>query len=235
MTVARPSQSPTWATDTNFTNGGVGIAGTPTKVEPSAGAKAEGDVPGTPYPAQRGNWFKNLVAGWASYFAAIIDSNEEHTYQTAKPRAVRVYPKLIGPGAGWVMEDGNAKTSTHLDPGMFDISDVLRSGQVLTEVSVRLTMGHTEATSTNRVKVRVFKRTGEATHTELTSGGVYAPTSTTSPQSVDPGAFSETVNRVTTTYYVRVDSSTTAGDGGNPDKVHYIDIAYTDNGPRNPS
>lgn len=48
-----------WATDANFTNGV--DAGTPTKVEPSVGVKAEGHVPGTPLPAQRLNWHLNAI------------------------------------------------------------------------------------------------------------------------------------------------------------------------------
>ncbi len=50
---------PTWATDATFTSGPE--LGNPTKVNPSSGAKAQGQVPGQPYRSQRVNWLWNAI------------------------------------------------------------------------------------------------------------------------------------------------------------------------------
>lgn len=56
---------PVWATDTNFSSGPK--SGSPTKIEPSLGAKQQGDVPGQPYRSERKNWLFNLFAEWCRY------------------------------------------------------------------------------------------------------------------------------------------------------------------------
>ncbi len=60
---ATPAQG--WATDTNYSTGP--NAGTPTKVEPSAGEKASGFVPGSAAVAQHMNFELNLLAQWTQY------------------------------------------------------------------------------------------------------------------------------------------------------------------------
>lgn len=83
--VTRPG-AVSWATDANISSGP--DSGLPTKEtpDPSAGVIAQGFIPGSPMTGPRINWILNRVASWAEYLAAIIDSNEEHTYQTAKDR-----------------------------------------------------------------------------------------------------------------------------------------------------
>lgn len=63
--MARPTDFPDFATDTNYTNGP--DVGTSTKIEPSAGELAEGHVGGTAPPAQKENWWKNLVGLWVRH------------------------------------------------------------------------------------------------------------------------------------------------------------------------
>lgn len=65
-----PATDPTWATDANFTNGPA--VGTPTKVVPSGGVQAEGNVPADLPPAQWMNWWQNLVYLWVLYFKAWV-------------------------------------------------------------------------------------------------------------------------------------------------------------------
>jgi hypothetical protein len=64
---------PTWATDTNYTNGP--DAGTATKVEPSAGELAEGNIRGIPPTAQGFNWWQGKVGEWVAFL-----SQAPHTY-----------------------------------------------------------------------------------------------------------------------------------------------------------
>jgi hypothetical protein len=60
---------PTWATDTNFASGDE--AGLSTKVEPSSGQIAQGDVSGLAAPSVWSNWWKNKVGAWILYLKGI--------------------------------------------------------------------------------------------------------------------------------------------------------------------
>lgn len=63
--MARPTSKPTWATDTNYTNGP--SAGTPTKVTVPGAAAAEGWRPSQKPPAQYQNDWQNRVGAWVNY------------------------------------------------------------------------------------------------------------------------------------------------------------------------
>ena len=63
--------APTWATDANFNSPGDSWNGDPTKVEPSAGKKAEGWEPSERPPAEFLNWFQNLSG---TYLTALQDA-----------------------------------------------------------------------------------------------------------------------------------------------------------------
>lgn len=65
-----PTVSPSWATDTNYPAGVEPEAGTPTKVEPTAGKKAIGFRPEEYPPAQYFNWFMWLVAKWIQFLSS---------------------------------------------------------------------------------------------------------------------------------------------------------------------
>ena len=63
--MAKPSTTPSWGTDTNFATGTE--SGTPVKVEPSSGYKAQGFIPGGYAVSPYLNWFMNLVFQWCTY------------------------------------------------------------------------------------------------------------------------------------------------------------------------
>lgn len=124
--MARPAGSPTtFATDANYTNStGRDWQGTPTKVEPSSGEKGQGFTPGRKIVAQ---WLNFLLGGWAAwltYFATIIDSSDEHVYQTPKARIVTVPGTALQSGRHKL--DGSspaAWTTATLDEGWRADSD----------------------------------------------------------------------------------------------------------------
>lgn len=58
--MARPSDDPTWATDTNYTSDGDSWAATPTRVNPGSARQDEGAEPDT-FPAQWFNWIVGLL------------------------------------------------------------------------------------------------------------------------------------------------------------------------------
>jgi hypothetical protein len=66
--MAKPTDIPTWATDTNYPAGTDAWSGTATKVEPTSGQKAAGWEPGQRPPAQYQNWWMGLVSDWIAYF-----------------------------------------------------------------------------------------------------------------------------------------------------------------------
>ncbi len=72
--MAKPASVPSWATDANFSSGPE--SGSPTKVEPSSGAKAQGQVPGQPYRGPRMNWLFNLLCQWATYLNNLPTDND---------------------------------------------------------------------------------------------------------------------------------------------------------------
>lgn len=68
----KPSNLASWGTDTNFSSGPEN--GTAVKVEPSAGAKSQGWVPGQPFRGPRMNWWQNTVYTWIQYLNDLHNS-----------------------------------------------------------------------------------------------------------------------------------------------------------------
>lgn len=66
LDMGKPTSFPQWSTDQNFTGGAEN--GTPTKVEPSSGKKAEGWEPGEEPACTSFNWWMNNVGEWQKYF-----------------------------------------------------------------------------------------------------------------------------------------------------------------------
>lgn len=108
----KPASVPTWATDANFTNGPTGIPGTATKVEPTAGQKAEGWIPKNKVAAQWLNWFKNAVGGWLVYLNTWFNGSDELVYPVTKTRTVRFSP--------WLAFTNNAATASE-DAGLLQV------------------------------------------------------------------------------------------------------------------
>lgn len=63
--MAKPASLPSWATDTNLASGTE--TGSSVKLEPSAGTKAQGFVPGLGFVGRWVNWWANLVYQWCQY------------------------------------------------------------------------------------------------------------------------------------------------------------------------
>jgi hypothetical protein len=77
--MAKPTQTAAWATDANYTGGAE--AGTPTKVEPTAGKKTEGFEPAEEPAAQSLNWWQNLVGTWTAWLNGIVAGAEARLVQ----------------------------------------------------------------------------------------------------------------------------------------------------------
>src|SRR5690349_11939272 len=69
----RPTDTPpAWATNSNFDAAGEPYDGTPTKVTPTSGRKANGHEPSKRPPAQVFNWFQNIVYQWVQFLADLV-------------------------------------------------------------------------------------------------------------------------------------------------------------------
>lgn len=104
-----PSTVPTWATDATFTSGPK--SGSPTKITPSSGAQAQGEVPGDSYRAERHNWLFNLVCGWLAWLATINTQSDflNRTFAWVAQHTFSVAPITPGPtknpGTGYLVEE----------------------------------------------------------------------------------------------------------------------------------
>jgi hypothetical protein len=73
--MTRPTTGPGWATDANFNDPGESWDGTPTRVTPSSGERAAGQLPGVGVPAQLMNYLWGNHGEWADFFDAQLHKN----------------------------------------------------------------------------------------------------------------------------------------------------------------
>ena len=85
---------PSWATDATFTAvSGIDPAaiGGAVRREPTAGQKAQGDVPGLGYAAEYHNWLLGTIVDNCAWLQGLIDSGGDFNYETAQYKR-KVYP-----------------------------------------------------------------------------------------------------------------------------------------------
>jgi hypothetical protein len=125
--VARPSVIG-WASDANLSSGP--DAGLPAKETPapSGGVITQGFIPGLPLFAPRLNWVLNALDAAISYFLAIVDSQEEHTYQVAKTAVYLIPGCEIKPGDGYL--DGAGAYDARLNGPSAEIAAGWMPGQL---------------------------------------------------------------------------------------------------------
>lgn len=122
----RPSTDPNWSDDTNYPAGAEAWSATPTKVEPSVGAKQDGFVPATMPPAQWFNWLLNLLSLWVVWLTSERDrlapfiggdaGTSEWAYPSTRLRAVTLSP--LGMTSGEIeLNAGVATPGEVLDTG----------------------------------------------------------------------------------------------------------------------
>lgn len=234
--VARPAVTPVHAT------------GASRRLEPDAGEKSNGFREGFRFPPKKANWALGYVADWIAYLAAIIDANEEHTYQAAKTR------KLIVPlwsavtyQDSWSKASnptGNYYWSKKDDAGtmriVFPIGALLRDGMTITAVKMLCRPG--DGRVAGNMEIALYY--ANPTHT----GGVAVPT----PTGVGTaGASAGTALQVVSAtlggahavvregdsgrdYYVHITGSDATGGGASDlDFLYGVELTVTDPGPRN--
>lgn len=224
----KPSPELSWATDATFTNGPA--VGTPTKVTPSAGLIAEGEVPKAPAFPQRTNWWRNKVATWVNYFSSWF-VGDEVVYPVDKARQIAVsaiggssgkyYLDTSGPTLGLVTLENGWKVyedpTFGVSPGHMecpsigvayyvDITPHLRSGMVLGAVTAWVKPATSQATVGDRMSCQVYYNNPDAGTTTLLGGAT--ADDTTAAQGINVNSLgAHVVNKTARSYIVRVVAS----------------------------
>lgn len=252
--MAKPATSlPSLATDTNFSAGP--DSGTPTKVEPSSGQKAQGFVPGSPFVAQWWNWLGYAIGVWLAYFDSWISSGEEIVYPVSKTRIV-VVPVMGGLNGthenvgnpsvanGITQENawkGYEQTLFGAGPGGADLvspPDGLTCGSRGVNYSIPISAYLPSGATLTKVEIGVDPGTAQATAADRVKAGVVHGGSTVTG-TADATANDQTItintsiaiDRSATPAYVYVTSS--QGANTTPDRWKTLALTFTDPGPRN--
>lgn len=237
----RPTTTPEWAT-----GGG-------RRLEPDAGEKADGFVEGERTPARKANWAIGFLCDLAAYVLAIIDSNEEHTYQTPKARVLTISPwQAFGSNAQtanespWCVQvsgsspnEGWNLVSRHDFAMLFlPVSELLPTGAELTQIRALVKPGAARGTG-DRMKLSWMRHTANfLLETQIFDGpeDEDEDDGTTDIQVLSTGTISpaiaidKTVNAA-----AQIVAHLTCGDdaGTNRDRVLAFELTFTDPGPRN--
>lgn len=137
----------TWATDANYPAGGDAWSGQPTKVEPSAGEKADGFVPDTFPPAEWFNSLFNNTFEYLQYFDDFFTTSDEIVYPTAKTRTIQVTAGCgTADGGSWNnASDWQATAASQFIT--FDLKPLLPSGATI--ISIYMIVNPTSAATRN--------------------------------------------------------------------------------------
>jgi hypothetical protein len=116
----QPTDSATWATD-----GG-------TRVEPSAGEKADGFTPGARTPARKANWIVGVVADWAAWLESITNDDGDVVYNDGGIHDGRERCTVLTPFVGFAGMSGAGDETASIDPWrVINVSTPTTEGQVL--------------------------------------------------------------------------------------------------------
>lgn len=216
--MAKPATLPTWATDTNYSAGP--DSGTPTKVTPSAGYIAQGQVPGNFFGSQYWNWLLFWICSWLSW----INTRGTPTTRTKvlrvdNPLTYSVHPPV---DTQWdrVLTTSRYAWEAQLDSGIIFIPVDLPPGAVLRSISVR----GKNATGTvgNRLAFGLYQWTFDATETTSYEGGSDLGSGTTETTVTHTFSTPLTIDPATYRYAVRL----LAGDVG--DQFWGVQVSYDD-------
>lgn len=235
----KPTQSPLWATDANYTADGDPWSGTPTKVDPGASRRAEGAEPDT-FPAQWFNWIFGAHGDWLDWLDTILDDTipgaVDLVYETPQERTITIGPQE-GKGEtnwSWNTYDSASCSSATTDDLFVCISDFLPSGAVVQRVRALVKPG-TARTSGNRMELDVYEvDTGSrfaspADPAETLLGALDEDVGSNAFQLLDSGVFSFTLERDTDIIVARIRSGNTS----DTDRYYGLQVSFLDPGPRN--
>ncbi len=165
---------------------------------------------------------------------AKVDSSNEYSYATPKTRTVFVPWSLFRVRTGWNQDGADFFGATTNGVAMYADLLNLPAGCVITSVRVALEPGEARATSGNRMQVQLFRyipNTGTFLTTITASGSAVTDDGNAAAQLV---TLSPTYTVIATEWLaVRVVAGNTAASFN--DALYWVEVTYTDPGPRNPS
>jgi hypothetical protein len=235
----RPTDLPEWA------------SGGSRRIEPSSGEKSDGWVAATRAAPRKANWIVGVLADWINYVRAIIDANEEHTYQVAKTRELNISPLSMngtrsdGAGAGSVVwAPGEFAALTFLEScadaqhAYLNLTKLVPHGCSLLEVRAIVKPGAARAT-TNRMELSVRSNAPNwSSPNEPANVGPYGALDeddgTTNAQILTTGtsgSLPHVIDSDTNQYWLRIRSGNTGAT--NLDRIYAIQLRLSDIGPRN--
>ena len=94
--MTRPTTDPTWATDANYAAGGDPWSGQPTKVAPSGGVIAKGQIPETGFDTQIWNWLLANHGDWLVYLRELLTGNGFHFRDDFLYKNTGIWTEAVG-------------------------------------------------------------------------------------------------------------------------------------------
>jgi hypothetical protein len=228
--MAKPTENYDWATNANYAGGP--DVGTASKVEPTAGVRADGWRKNDQPPAQYQNWWQNTIQKWAEYFEDVIDATRDTngiSRQIDVPASA--FTQLSSAGVfQWGLFNTAAVLQSAVNTGVtaVGLARYMPHGGILTGVQVLVNPGVARATVGNRAQTLDWVT--PASPGLVTIGADQTDNGTTNIQVVAWG----TLSLALTSAQAIVLEVTAGNDAGtNTDSVHGVRLTFTDPGPRN--
>lgn len=225
----------TIATNANHSDPGEAWDGQPTKVSPSVGLQATGFTPSTPVPPGAFNYLFNTLAKWATYFKqGFADlqtriSSDEWVYPTGKSRTVRISGVALAGPAGAPAQTARdyvfvaTSSSAH---AYLDLCAYVPTGATVTKIEARVKPGAARS-GTNRVTLAYYSGSGDSGGTFSSS---YYDDTTANAQTIGTGTISLAADCAKRQVVDLRAGNTASADN---DEFLWVDITFTDPGPRN--
>lgn len=253
--MTKPTEDPTWATDTNYTADGDPWSGSPTKVTPSLSRRKEGAEPDT-FPAQWYNYTQNAHGKHIEYIHGVLEASDtipavtrtlrvgasEFTLDgSAEDRDRRI--RVTASSGYWAsgttgnsLTRGTPPAATFLPRMndvngrfMWEIGHLVPQGALITYVSALVDPGVGQATAADRIQLRVnsWIPSGASPGAITNHAAVAFPDATATINEIVASGLSIRNNRQS---IIEVHLKPGVGVGTTPDDVHGLEIRY--DGPR---
>lgn len=236
--MAKPTDSPLWATDANYAADGDSWSSTATRVDPGSTRRAEGAEPDT-FPAQWFNWIVGVQGDHIDYINDVLEATDKID-AVSRPIVISSADIAYDDATEWVRVDADmGGTLSSLGDDVIAYCDVgrfLPHGATLTKVRLLVTPGAARGTVADRVTLDMESRAHTFTGTPAQGSGtsiISAATDdgTANTQSIESGTLSVTIDSETH-YAVRITAGNDGG-GHNNDSIYALHLVFTDPGPRN--
>jgi hypothetical protein len=222
---------PDIAADTNYDAAGEDWHATPTKVTPSAAVLAQGFVPGDLRIPMYDNFMFSWLRAWIVYVVAYCaELADRLEYASPPTRTLMIPASAFANRTGtWTSSSfGEILTATtNSAEASLDLAPYLPTGAVVTRVKALVDPG-TANTMTLAMSSRTYDFTTPAAASHILVFSYATPSPGGAIQNIDPGAFTETIDKATKIYTLNMAAG--AGAAANNDLFYAVLITFTDPG-----